>query len=40
VLNIANGHVIGGGNAILTGPGFVDASNVAQVKDGVAAQTR
>ncbi len=40
VLNIQNGHVIGGGNAILTGPGFVDASNVAQVKDGVAAQTR
>jgi simple sugar transport system substrate-binding protein len=40
VLNIQNGHVIGGGQAILTGPGFVDASNVAQVKDGVAAQTR
>lgn len=40
VLNILNGHVIGGGQAILTGPGFVDASNVAQVKDGVAAQTR
>jgi simple sugar transport system substrate-binding protein len=40
VLNIQNGHVIGGGQAILTGPGFVDSSNVAQVKEGVAAQTR
>ncbi len=40
VLNLQNGHVIGGGQAILTGPGFVDASNVAQVKQGVAAQTR
>lgn len=39
-LNLQNGHVIGGGQAVLTGPGFVDASNVAQVKDGVAAQTR
>ena len=40
VLNLQNGHVIGGGQAILTGPGFVDATNVAQVKEGVAAQTR
>jgi len=40
VLNLESGLVIGGGQAILTGPGFVDASNVAQVKDGVAAQTR
>jgi len=40
VLNIKNGHVVGGGQAVLTGPGFVDATNVAQVKDGVAAQTR
>lgn len=39
-LNIENGHVIGGGQAILTGPGFVDSSNVSQVKEGVAAQTR
>ncbi len=39
-LNIQNGHVIGGGQAILTGPGFVDSTNVAQVKEGVAAQTR
>ena len=40
VLNLQNGHVLGGGQAILTGPGFVDATNVAQVKSGVAAQTR
>ena len=39
VLNIENGLVIGGRQAILTGPGFVDASNVAQVRAGVAAQT-
>jgi len=40
VLYKQSGLVIGGGHAILTGPGFVDASNVAQVKDGVAAGTR
>jgi simple sugar transport system substrate-binding protein len=40
VLNLQNGHVIGGGSAILTGPGFVDASNLEQVREGVAAQTR
>ncbi len=40
VLNLESGLVIGGGQAILTGPGFVDAGNVGQVKDGVAAQTR
>jgi simple sugar transport system substrate-binding protein len=39
-LNIQSGLVVGGGLAVLTGPGFVDASNVAQVKDGVAAGTR
>ena len=40
VLNIQSGLVIGGGSAILTGPGFVDASNVDQVRSGVASQTR
>ena len=40
ILNLQNGHVIGGGLAILTGPGFVDSTNVAQVREGVAAQTR
>ncbi|NOY56498.1 MAG: sugar ABC transporter substrate-binding protein [Actinobacteria bacterium] len=40
VLYLQSGLVIGGGQAILTGPGFVDASNVAQVKAGVAAGTR
>ncbi len=40
VTYIENGHVLGGGQAILTGPGFVDASNVDQVRAGVEAQTR
>jgi simple sugar transport system substrate-binding protein len=40
VLNLRAGLIIGGGHAILTGPGFVDASNVAQVKTGVANQER
>jgi simple sugar transport system substrate-binding protein len=30
-LNLTNGHVLGGGLPMYTGPGFVDASNVEQV---------
>jgi simple sugar transport system substrate-binding protein len=39
-LNITNANTVGGGLPVYTGPGFVDASNVAAVKDLVAAGTR
>lgn len=39
-LNLSNGHELGGGQPIYSGPGFVTADNVAQVQDLVAAGTR
>lgn len=39
-LNITNAHALGGGLPMYTGPGFVDASNVAAVIGLVAAGTR
>jgi len=39
-LNITNANTTGGGLPVYTGPGFVDDSNVAEVKDLVAAGTR
>ena len=36
----SNGHVVGGGRPVLTGPYFVDASNVAQVSAFAARGTR
>ena len=39
-LNLTNGHELGGGQPIYTGPGFVTKSNVANVKKLVAAGTR
>ena len=39
-LNLTNGHTLGGGLPMYTGPGFVDASNVAQIIALVAAGTR
>ena len=39
-LNITNANTTGGGLPVYTGPGFVDASNVAAVKDLVEAGTR
>jgi simple sugar transport system substrate-binding protein len=39
-LNITNANVAGGGQPILTGPGFVTPDNAAQVKELVAAGTR
>jgi simple sugar transport system substrate-binding protein len=35
-----NLNTVGGGLPVLTGPGFVDASNAAQVKDLAAKGTR
>ncbi|CAB4535822.1 MAG: substrate-binding domain-containing protein [Actinobacteria bacterium] len=39
-LNLTNGHELGGGQPIYSGPGFVTADNVANVQDLVAAGTR
>ena len=39
-LNLSNGHELGGGQPIYSGPGFVTADNVAKVQDLVAAGTR
>jgi simple sugar transport system substrate-binding protein len=39
-LNLTNGHELGGGLPVYTGPGFVTADNVALVKELVAAGTR
>lgn len=39
-LNLTNGHVLGGGLPMYTGPGFVDASNVDKVMSLVEAGTR
>jgi simple sugar transport system substrate-binding protein len=39
-LNITNANTTGGGLPVYTGPGFVEAGNVAAVKDLVAAGTR
>lgn len=39
-LNLTNGHELGGGQPIYTGPGFVTKDNVAKVKELVAAGTR
>jgi simple sugar transport system substrate-binding protein len=36
----ANANTVGGGLPVLTGPGIVDASNAAAVKDLAAAGTR
>ena len=39
-LNLTNGHELGGGQPVYTGPGFVTKSNVAKVKELVAAGSR
>ena len=39
-LNLTNGHELGGGQPIYSGPGFVTADNVAKVQDLVTAGTR
>lgn len=39
-LNVTNANVVGGGQPILTGPGFVDSSNAAEVAALVEAGTR
>lgn len=39
-LNLSNGHELGGGQPIYSGPGFVTSDNVAKVQDLVAAGTR
>jgi simple sugar transport system substrate-binding protein len=39
-LNLTNGHALGGGLPMYTGPGFVDSSNVEKVIALVAAGTR
>ena len=39
-LNLTNGHTLGGGLPMYTGPGFVDSTNVSTVKALVAAGTR
>ena len=35
-----NGNIMGGGNAVLTGPSFVDKTNIAQILPFVKANTR
>jgi simple sugar transport system substrate-binding protein len=35
-----NGNILGGGNAVLTGPSFVDKTNIAQILPFVKANTR
>jgi simple sugar transport system substrate-binding protein len=39
-LNLTNGHTLGGGLPMYTGPGFVDSTNVENVIALVAAGTR
>lgn len=39
-LNLTNGHELGGGQPIYSGPGFVTKDNVSKVQDLVAAGTR
>ena len=39
-LNTSNLNTVGGGQPVLTGPGFVTPENAAQVKDLAAAGTR
>jgi simple sugar transport system substrate-binding protein len=39
-LYLTNGNVLGGGLTVLTGPSFVDASNVDQVAKYAAAGNR
>jgi simple sugar transport system substrate-binding protein len=39
-LNATNANTVGGGQPVLTGPGFVDQSNAAQVAELVSAGTR
>jgi simple sugar transport system substrate-binding protein len=39
-LYVTNGNVLGGGQLVLTGPSFVDASNVAAVAEYAARGTR
>ena len=39
-LYLTNGNVIGGGQTVLTGPSFIDASNIAQVAAYAARGTR
>ena len=39
-LNLTNGHELGGGQPVYSGPGFVTKDNVANVKELVAAGTR
>ena len=38
-LYVSNLNTVGGGEAVLTGPGFVTPDNAAQVKELVAAGT-
>ena len=39
-LNQVNLNTLGGGFPVLTGPGFVDTNNVAEIKSLVEAGTR
>ena len=39
-LYLTNGNVLGGGQTVLTGPAFIDSSNVAQVAAYAARGTR
>ncbi|WP_308282937.1 substrate-binding domain-containing protein [Pseudonocardia nigra] len=39
-LNLTNGNDIGGGRPVLTGPSFVDSSNIAQIAEYAANNTR
>jgi simple sugar transport system substrate-binding protein len=39
-LNITNGDVIGGGQPVLTGPSFIDASNIRTIVQYAAKGTR
>jgi simple sugar transport system substrate-binding protein len=39
-LNVTNGNVIGGGQTVLTGPSFIDKSNIADVAEFAAGGTR
>jgi simple sugar transport system substrate-binding protein len=39
-LYLTNGDILGGGQLVLTGPSFVDSSNVAQIAQYAARGTR
>ena len=39
-LYLTNGNTIGGGNAVLTGPAFIDSSNISKVAAYAKAGTR